>query len=589
MPAVSRQHEENAAMDRRTLLIAGMTAPAVALTTETPATAAATGGDITLLTVTEAQKLHGVSFPPAANEKLVGAMAAQLQGVKTIRAFPKPRDLQPAQRFDPRLPGKSYPAQADMQRFSPPTRTALPANDADIAFASVGELSHWIERGVLSSARITDIYLERIARLDGPLHSFITVTAEAARAEARARDAELKAGNWRGPLHGVPYTLKDVFDTAGVATTWGSSLFKDRVPSEDARIAVMLREAGAVMLGKVGMGELANGATWYGGEVHNPWNVQEPSGGSSAGSGASVAAGLCAFSIGSDSLGSILNPADRCGVVGLRPTFGRVPVHGGMPLTPSLERIGPLCRRVEDAAIVLSVINGPDPTSINAFDEGFSYDAGLDLKSLRVGYSPRWFERVGFGPEASVPVNAGCLKVLDIARSLGVDVVEVELPDLPYMDLIPAVFVEAATIWEDLSLSGDDTKLVAPWAMSWRQARLMSAIDYLQADRFRRQVMQGMDALFDKIDILMAPTYGRFDLLLATNFTGHPGLTFRCGFDQIATRSLYPLPTDPNGPKHKITANISMHGRLFEEGKMLALAGAIEKKLDVWKDRPPVG
>jgi Asp-tRNA(Asn)/Glu-tRNA(Gln) amidotransferase A subunit family amidase len=577
-------------MDRRQLLGAGLASAAAATQAKAEPTAAApapAAAPITEQTLAEAEKLSAVSFPPDSLPRLVGPVQAGVAGVEAIRATPHPLDLQPAWRFDPRMPGKAYPAQANRLVLSDDT-TPAPKADADLAFAGAAEQARWIGSGQVTSERLTRIYLDRIGRLDGRLHAWITVIGDQALATARERDAEVKAGRIRGPLHGVPYALKDVIDTKGIRTTWGSSLYKDRVPDEDATIAVMLREAGAVLLGKLGTGELANGAAWYGGEVRNPWNPDEPAGGSSSGPGSAVAAGLCAFAIGTDSLGSILNPADRCGVTGLRPTFGRVPVHGGMPLTPSLERIGPLCRRVEDAALVLSVINGPDPTSINSIDMGFDYDAAREVKGLRVGWSPSWFKTVGFGGEDLVPVCPAHLHALDVARGLGVELVEIELPPLPYAALLPNLYVESAAVFEELTLDGRDARLIAPWADLWRQAHFMSAVDYLQAERFRRQVMQVMDTVFDKVDLLLAPTYGDFTLFMICNFTGHPGLTFRCGFSETPTRTLSVKPADPDGPRHRVTCNISMHGRLFGEGTMLELARRMEAAMDVWPDRPPM-
>ncbi|WP_315723492.1 amidase [Sphingosinicella rhizophila] len=495
------------------------------------------------------------------------------------------------------MPGRSYKPQQNRLRLHDEKIPPLPKADIDIAYASVTQQAHWLRTRQLTSARLTDIYLDRIRRIDPKLHAFITVTDSIAHAQAKQRDAELAAGQSRGPLHGIPYALKDVVDTAGILSTYGSSLYRDRVPTEDATIATELRESGAVLLGKVATAELANGATWFGGMVRNPWNLEEPSGGSSAGSGSSVAAGLCSFAIGTDSLGSILNPADRCGVTGLRPTFGRVPVHGCMPLTPSLERIGPLCRRIEDAAIVLSVINGPDPTSIGSIDFGFEYDSEIDLSKIKVGYSPKWFDQVGFGSDVAgttdltgmISTSRGHLNGLAAMQASGVEMVEVELPKLPYYALLESLYVESAAIFEELTLSGKDAQLIAPWADSWRQSRFLSAVDYYQIERFRRQVMQMMDEMFDRVDLLFTPTYGSFDLLMVANFTGHPGITFRSGFAELATRDLGAVPANPAGPKHRITSNVSMHGRLFEEGKMLAVARVLEEKLDVWRERPPIG
>lgn len=545
-------------------------------------------------TIAEAEKLHHLNFTATERQAIAQAIPAQWSAIDAVRALPRERDLQPALVFDPRLPGVNYPAQQNRLRLAAQT-SPLPANDDDIAFAAVTEQSEWIKSGQLSIQRLTDIYLQRIQRYAPGLLCYITVTADLARQQASALDGELAAGKWRGPLHGIPYGLKDVFDTAGIATTWGSSLFKDRVPERDASIVTQLREAGAVLLGKVATAELANGATWFGGTCRNPWNPEEPAGGSSTGSGSAVAAGLCSFAIGTDSLGSIINPATRCGVVGLRPTFGRVPVTGGMPLTPSLERVGPLTRSVEDAVLVLAAINGPDPHSATSIDMGFDYDAQIDLSQLRVGYSPRWWKYEGFWSESylagAVPVSAAQQQAFEAVRATGASMVEVELPDLPYSALMKILEVEPAYVFEDLTLDNRDDLLVgnaATWGPMWRSARILSAVDYMQIERFRRQVMQAMHSLLTEVDMLFLPTYGLFDLVLITNMTGHPGLSWRVGFSESATRDLGFTPTDPNGQTHRITQNVSLHGRLFDEGRMLALARAVEQQLDVWRERPPL-
>jgi Asp-tRNA(Asn)/Glu-tRNA(Gln) amidotransferase A subunit family amidase len=547
---------------------------------------------ITPTTIEEAEKIHAVHFSVAQRKELAAAIPAQMKAVAGLRRIARPLALQPALHFDPRLPGERYPQQKNFVRLASATEVPLPQGDAAMAYAPVTQLSKWIRTGQLTSLRLTELYLDRIARIAPRLYCYITVCTDLARAQAKAMDAELKAGKYRGALHGVPYALKDVFDTAGIPTTWGCALYRDRIPAEDATIVRMLRDAGAVLLGKAAMGELANGWDWYGGKVRNPWNPEEPSGGSSAGSASATAAGLCAFSIGTDSLGSILEPADRCGIVGLRATFGRVPVKGGMPLTPSLERIGPLCRSVEDAALVLAAINGYDSSSASSIDTGFTYDAAIDLSTLRVGYSPEWFKQIS-GPNTSwgsVPVATAEHTALGVLKDLGVKLVPVQLPDLPYSALLDILDVESAAVFEELGLSGQDAKLIVQSGpQSWREARLLSAVDYLQKERFRRQVMQRMQELFTRVDVLFGPTYGSYDLFMITNFTGHPGVTLRAGFVESASRSAednFFGPADPHGPVHMVTRNVAFHGRLFEEGTMLALARALESKLGVWQRHP---
>ena len=546
--------------------------------------------DITAATIAEAEKLHAVTYTDEERNQLVQSIGGQVAGVRQLRDVPRELTLQPAITFDPRLPGVSYAPQENRVVLSSENPGALPEDEADIAYASLREQAHWIRTGQITSRRLTEIYLSRIERLAPGLYCYITVTADHALAQADESDRELAGGTYRGELHGIPYGIKDCFDTAGIPTTWGATPFQDQVPERDARIVTMLRDAGAVLLGKLATASLANGYRWYGGTVRNPWNTEEHAGGSSAGPGSATAAALCSFSIGTDSLGSILNPADQCGVVGLRATFGRVPTEGAMPLTPSLDRIGPLTRRVEDAVPVMAAINGPDPTSASSIPMGFQYDARFDPAAVRVGYSPDWFREVGFGPGASVPVADAHLNALDALRELGVELVEVELPPFPYQALIPNLYVEAAAIYEALTLDGRDDQLPPEgWPNAWRQARLLSAVDYLQAERLRRGLMHEFHRIYSDVDALFAPTYGSFELLMAMNYTGHPGITLRAGLDESPTRSAGPVPDDPQGEPHTITRNVAFHGGLFGEGTILALARALEERLGVHHHRPPIG
>ena len=546
--------------------------------------------DITAATIAEAEKLHAVTYTAEERDQLVQSIGAQVAGVQQLRDVPRELSLQPAITFDPRLPGVAYPAQENRVEMSAAEPGSLPDDEADIAYASVREQAHWIRTGQITSRRLTETYLSRIERLAPELYCYITVTADHALAQADESDRELATGRYRGELHGIPYGIKDCFDTAGIPTTWGAIPFQDRVPDQDARIVTMLRDAGAVLLGKLATASLANGYRWYGGTVRNPWNTEEHAGGSSAGPGSATAAALCSFSIGTDSLGSILNPADQCGIVGLRATFGRVPTMGAMPLTPSLDRIGPLTRRVEDAVAVIAAINGPDPTSACSIDMGFHYDARFDPATVRVGYSQDWFREVGFGPGASVPAADAHRTALDALRELGVELVEVELPPFPYAALIPNLYVEAATIYEALTLDGRDDLLPPEgWPDAWRRVRLLSAVDYLQAERLRRHLMHEFHRIYDDVDALFAPTYGSFELVMAMNYTGHPGVTLRAGLDQSPTRSAGMVPDDPQGEPHTITRNVAFHGRLFEEGKILALGRALEERLGVYHHRPPIG
>ena len=387
-----------------------------------------TATPITIDTVAAGELLMGVAYSRAERELMLDNLEGQIAAAQARRTLPFPNSLPMASRFDPRLAGFVPPPQSPAMRPSDADPGALPDADDDIAFAPAARLSQWLRRGALSSRRLTDIYLARIAQHAGVLECFVTITADLARAQADAADALLRAGTWLGPLHGIPYGLKDLFDTRGIRTTWGATPYQDRVAQRDARVVEMLRAAGAVLLGKTTLGALAYGDIWFGGKTRNPWNLNEGSSGSSAGSAASVAAGLCGFAIGTETLGSITSPSQRCGTTGLRPTFGRVSRAGAMTLCWSLDKVGPICRSVEDCALVLAAINGEDPADRGAIAVPFGFDAGAGIRGLRLGYLP-----AAFDDKDATDIDRAALEA---AKSLGIEVVAVRLPDLPYASLM---------------------------------------------------------------------------------------------------------------------------------------------------------
>ncbi|MDB2407435.1 amidase [Jannaschia sp.] len=542
------------------------------------------------MTVTEAdiaaaERLLGLAYTARERAQMLDGFPGQIEAAQARRAVTLPNDAPMASHFDPRLPGFAMPTASGV---TVPAGTApCPASDGDIAFASVHDLGRWIRAGALTSARLTEIYLARIAALGARLECWATVTADLARAQADAADALLKAGTDRGPLHGIPYGLKDLFDTDGIVTGWGAEPYRDRIPETDARIVTMLREAGAVLLGKTTLGALAYGDVWYGGRTRNPWNLSEGSSGSSAGSASATAAGLCAFSIGTETLGSITAPSQRCGTTGLRPTFGRVSRVGGMTLCWSLDKVGPICRTVDDTALVLDAINGGDIDDRGSIAAPFHYDAGRSIQGLRVGYLAE-----AFGEGAS-PVDHAAL---DAMRGLGVEVVEIALPDLPYASLMNIVQAEAAAAFEPLTLTDADDLLTrqdeAAWPNLFRRARFLSAVDHVQLDRLRYRVMQALDDAFRAVDAMIGP-FQTGQMLVASNFTGHPCLHLRAGFQTMPTRgagSLAPGGVSPGlpgtGPRFEVPQGISLWGRLFEEGTILTLGRSLEAALDVADRRP---
>ena len=508
----------------------------------------------------------------------------QLDRLRSVRSAKLENNQAPAQTFDPRLPGRLYPE----KRTDPSVSTAsidrpLPSSEDDIAFAPATHLAHWIKSKQISSRELTDLYLDRIVKFDTKLQAFTTLAPELARKQADAADKEIVEGNYRGPLHGLPYGLKDLFDTAGIRTTWGASVYQDRVPASNAHIVDRLAEAGAVLIGKTSCGAIAYGDIWYGGVTRNPWETREGSSGSSAGSASATAAGLCAFSIGTETLGSIISPSVRCGTVGLRPTFGRVGRSGGMTLCWSLDKIGPICRAIEDTAIVLDAISGFESSDAATIDTDFSYNTGLDISKLRVGYDPSSFTD---SPEHELNRN-----VLKAIESLGAQVEEIILPNFDYRALMLQLDVEAAAAFEELTLSNRDDELRwqvdRAWPNTWRKARTISAIDYLQVDRMRRQLMGEMDDLFQNVDVVVGDNFGK-GMLQMSNFTGHPQLSIPCGHKVRPIRKAFDVENVGENETANLPYSIGFWSQLFEEDKLIVLGHGIELALNVQPNHPPM-
>ena len=448
------------------------------------------------------------------------------------------------------------------------------------------QLARWIERRKLTSERLTQIYLKRLEQFDPKLRCVITLTRDLALAQARQADQEIAAGKYRGPLHGIPWGGKDLLDTAGIATTYGAEPYRNRVPGEDAAVVKRLHEAGAVLVAKLSMGALALNDIWFGGQTMNPWLLEEGASGSSAGPGAATAAGLVGFAIGSETGGSIIAPSMRCGITGLRPTYGRVPRTGAMTLCWSLDKLGPMARGVEDTMLVLQAISGADAGDLSSVPSRLDFDAGREVKGLRVGYFPAWMKE---NPATDVDRAA-----LETVKKLGMNTVEVTLPDWPYDSLNVILFAEAAAAFEELTLSGglDQLKVQVPdaWPNSFRQARFLSAVDFVQADRFRRKVAQEMARVFSNVDLLLVPSL-RDEMLVITNNTGHPSLTLRAGFVEVseARSDWAPDPKHPPpkfSPPRRVPHGVTLIGKLFDEGTVASAGLALERSFDVAKQRP---
>jgi Asp-tRNA(Asn)/Glu-tRNA(Gln) amidotransferase A subunit family amidase len=558
-------------------------------------TAPPVGPAVSAVTFVEAEKLVQVSLTSAEQRQAASNWRQAMAPLYERRVGPRKvalaPSLAPATQWNPMLPGMPLPPQHDHFVPAPAPFVPLPTRDDDIAFANLTQLSRWIHARQLTSERLTTIYLERLERFNPSLRCVITLTKDHALEQARAADREISAGRYRGPLHGIPWGAKDLLDTANIPTTYGAEPFRNRVPKTDATVVERLNEAGAVLVAKLSLGALALNDIWFGGQTMNPWLLEEGSSGSSAGPGAATSAGLVGFAIGSETGGSIVSPSMRCGVTGLRPTYGRVPRTGAMTLCWSLDKLGPMARSVEDTMLVLRAISGPDHDAPGGGDlacvpSHLDYNALLPVKGIRIGYIPAWL--------AQPPATDVDRAAIDQVKRLGMEPVPIALPDWPYDSLDLILFAEAAAAFEVLTLSHgiDQLKAQVPdaWPNTFRQARFLSAVDFVQADRFRRKVAEQMVEVFKKVDMLLVPSL-RDEMLTLTNFTGHPSLTLRAGFVEVgeARSDWAPDPNHPLpkfNPPRRVPHGITLIGQLFDEGLLGRVGVALERAFNVASERP---
>jgi Asp-tRNA(Asn)/Glu-tRNA(Gln) amidotransferase A subunit family amidase len=570
-----------------------------AATTSTPETPGAppafntappVGPEVTPATFAEAEKLMQVTMTPAQREMATKSWRTSMAALIERRTGPRKLALEdtlaPATRWTPDTTKEPVVAKTDHFVRSTSADVPLPPSDADIAFAPVSQLSRWIEAKKLTSERLTNIYLDRIKRFDPKLRAIITLTPDVALQQARAADREIAAGKYRGPLHGIPFGVKDLLDTAGIATTWGAEPYRNRVPTADSAVVARLKDAGAVLIAKLSLGALALNDIWFGGQTMNPWLLEEGASGSSAGPGAATSAALVGFSIGSETGGSIIAPSMRCGVTGLRPTYGRVPRTGAMTLCWSLDKLGPMTRGVEDGLLVLRAISGPDAGDVASVPSRLDFDASAPVKGLKVGYVKSWMTEA-----PSTDVDRA---TLDLVGKLGMVPTPIELPNWPYDSLNVVLFAEAAAAFEELTLSGkaDTLKAQVPdaWPNLFREARFLSAVDFVQADRLRRKVAAMMSGVMSKVDLLLVPSL-RNEMLIISNNTGHPSLTLRTGFVNVgeARSDWAPDPKNPLpkfNPPRRVPHGVTLIGRLFDEGTLGRVGMAIERASNVMGDRP---
>ena len=565
----------------------------------------------------QAAALAGVPLTAEQKKMMLGRLAGQRESYDAIRKLKLPNSVAPAFVFDPLPPGAKVDTAKKEPRWSEAAGIAVSANVEDLAFASVRELAELVRTRKVSSLALTQMYLARLKRYDSKLHFVVNLTEERALAQAKAADAEIAAGRHRGLLHGIPWGGKDLLAVKGYPTTWGAGGFEKQSFDEDATVVERLDAAGAVLVAKLTLGALAMGDKWFGGKTRNPWNPEQGSSGSSAGSASAVSAGCVAFAIGSETLGSISSPSTRCGDTGLRPTFGFVPRTGAMALSWTMDKLGPICRTVEDCAIVLSSIYGPDGRDLATREAAFNWDANLDWKSLRVGYFKKDFDKPEPPKPRDVPAKETAEEkkqretriamrnamheqnlhdwrfdtaALDKLRSMGITLVPVELPDLPYGAMTPLLEAEAAAAFDDLTISGHDKLLTeqgpGDWPNTFRVARFYPAVEYIQANRARSLAIRELSKVFEQVDVVVAPTFG--DQLVTTNLTGHPAIIVPNGFRGADAPKIPAGGNDDNdnvgGPGTPVS--ITFLGGHYQDAKICALARAYQEATGFHKLHP---
>ena len=574
--ADAHRHEReprNPSLDRRRFLtrLAGLGVASAAFPQVLLALAEEKGA-LTEEVVLQAEKVAGLHFTDAQRKQLLKGLNGLAQDFEKLRKVPLPNEVAPALRFSPLLPGAEAPKGSSGVKVTPEKPVTVGTDLEALAFLPVTQLSALLKAREVTSLQLTQMYLARLRRYDPVLHFVVTLTEERALAQAKKADEEIAAGRYRGPLHGVPWGAKDLFAVKGYRTTWGAAPYQDQVIEEDAEIVRRLDAAGAVLVAKLTLGALAMGDVWFGGKTRNPWNLEDGSSGSSAGSASAVAAGCVGFAVGTETLGSIVSPCTRCGCSGLRPTFGRVPRTGAMALSWSMDKIGPIARSVEDCALVFATLQGPDGKDATVVEAPFAFDASASLKGLRLGVIKGAFDRKDEeDPDAEKKEKdtewpAFDREALKVLESLGATLVPMELPDLPADSMALLLTCEAAAAFDSLTRSGRDALLTAQgdddWPNIFRQAQLIPAVQYIQANRARTVLMEAMDRMLRSagVDVYACPSFGGSNLTI-TNLTGHPQAVVPDGF-----RTKNGTPT-----------SLCFTGRLFEEGKVLSVANAYQR------------
>ena len=586
---------------------------------ETQGNAAATLPKITPEMIDEAAALAGITIAPEYKQMMLDGLNQQRAGYEQIRKLHLPNSVAPAFVFDPLPPGTTVNSQREKPVYSKaPAAMTVPGNLEDLAFASAMELGDLVRRRKVSATNLTQMYLARLKRYDPQLHFVITLTEERALTQAREADADIARGHYRGPLHGLPWGAKDLLAVKGYPTTWGAGGFEKQTIDEDATVVKRLDAAGAILVAKLTLGALAMGDKWFGGRTRNPWNPKQGSSGSSAGPASATSAGCVAFSVGSETLGSISSPSTRCGVTGLRPTFGFVPRTGAMALSWTMDKLGPICRSVEDCAAVLEAIYGPDGQDLSVRDAAFNWNADLDWKALRVGYL-----KAGFEPDQPPPPQKPAATqetaeqkkererrermreayrarraydrkydeaALEKLKSMGVNLIPLELPKLPFGAMTPLLTAEAAAAFDELTTTGRDKLLTEQgpedWPNSFRVARFYPAVEYIQANRVRTLAIEQMSKLFEQADVIVASTNS--EQLVVTNLTGHPAVIVPNGLRGSDAPTPPAVDTGDDdqigGPGTPVS--ITFLGAHYQDAKLCAFARAYQQATGFEKLHP---
>lgn len=522
---------------------------------------------LTVKDIPAAERVIGLQFKQAERDSLFDDVKSSVKEYNKMRQYKLDNSIPLSTWQSPALPGMKFNMKQERVNWDIPSDISLPKNKNELAFYSLPELASLIKNKKISSVELTKFFIGRLKKYGDTLQCVISVTEAIAMQEAVQADAEIAAGRYRGPLHGIPYGLKDLFTVKGTKTTWGAAPYKEQIIDEDAFVFTKLKEAGAILIAKFTLGALAMGDYWYGGRTKNPWNLKRGSSGSSAGSTAATIAGLVPFAIGTETWGSIISPSTNCGATGLRPTFGSTSRTGAMALSYSLDKIGPICRSAEDAAIVFNFIHGTDGKDQAAVNMPFNYTGKTDLSKMRIAYAKNYFE--------SADTLGNELKVLDVYRKLGATLIAVDFPDSTVynFDIMSIIIsAECAAQFDDFTRSELDDMMTrqgkGDWPNQFRSARFIPAVEYINAYRHRYLLMQKVNAVLNQYDVFICPTYGGNQVAI-TNLTGHPALCFPTGFN-----------------KNKLPTNITLVGNLYSEATLLGVAKAYQDATDFNKQHP---